>query len=287
MVDFKKTSKEIRKNTLRCISSLGKGHVGGCMSVVELLTVLYEKHMRYDPKNPHMEGRDRLIMSKGHAGPALYSILSMKGFFDPAELTTLNRPHTHLPSHCDMHLTPGIDMTTGSLGQGFSCAVGVAMGSRLKGDGATIYTVIGDGEAQEGQIWEAAMFAGNQHLHNLIGFIDYNKNQVDGPVEQIGDIAPLDKKWEAFKWNVIVVEDGHDENQIDEAITQAKTCKDKPTMIILNTTKGRGISFVESLGANNHHINFDDEALDSALREIDSDKVVADESITNKEFDNI
>lgn len=285
--DFKKTSREIRKNTLKCIASLGKGHVGGCMSVVELLSVLYDKHLHYDPKNPKMEGRDRLIMSKGHAGPALYSILSMKGFFDEAELLTLNQPHTHLPSHCDMHLTKGIDMTTGSLGQGFSCAVGVALASRLAGDGATIYTVIGDGEAQEGQIWEAAMFAGNQHLNHLIGFIDYNKCQVDGTVEDIADLSPLDKKWEAFKWNVIVVKDGHDEDEIDRAITQAKQCPNKPTMIILNTTKGKGIHFVENLGPDCHHINFDQDDLRHAVAEIDNLAEVPEEAVAGKQFDNI
>lgn len=168
-------AKMIRRLTIDSIGKLGVGHVGGCLSIADLLAVLYYGgYMRVDPKNPKMEGRDRLVISKGHAGPALYATLADRGFFPVEELDTLNRPNTHLPSHCDMLRTPGVDMTAGSLGQGFSCAVGIAIGSKIRGDGARIYVIIGDGESQEGQIWEAAMLAGHKKLDNLIAFTDYN-----------------------------------------------------------------------------------------------------------------
>ena len=172
--DLKEVCKDIRCDTVACIGHLGVGHIGGCLSVVEALAVLYFKEMNIDPKRPQMAGRDRFICSKGHAGPAVYATLANRGYFDKKELLTLNQGGTNLPSHCDMNRTVGIDMTTGSLGQGFSCAVGVALGSKLEKDGATIYTLIGDGESQEGQIWEAAMFAAAKKLDNLIAFTDYN-----------------------------------------------------------------------------------------------------------------
>ena len=198
------------------------GHIGGCLSVVELLTVLYFEAMNIDPKDPKMPGRDRFICSKGHAGPAVYAALANRGFFDKSMLLTLNQGGTNLPSHCDMNRTPGIDMTTGSLGQGFSCAVGAALGAKLARDGATIYTLIGDGESQEGQIWEAAMFAAAKKLDNLIAFTDYNKLQIDGTVAEVNDVAPLAEKWAAFGWNVIEVEDGNDVEQVSAAVAHAK-----------------------------------------------------------------
>ena len=236
---LKELAISIRKNIVECIASIGVGHIGGCLSIADVLAVLYGKYMNVDPKNPKMEGRDRLVCSKGHAGPAVYSVLAEKGFFPKSELLTLNQGGTSLPSHCDMNKTPGIDMTAGSLGQGFSCAVGIALGSRIKKDGATIYAIIGDGESQEGQNWEAAMFAGNQKLENLIAFTDYNKLQLDGTIEEINDVAPLADKWKAFKWEVMSI-DGHDVDAIDKAIEKAKTIKGKPKMIILNTVKGKG-----------------------------------------------
>lgn len=259
---------EIRKKILTTIGTLGVGHIGGSLSIVELLVVLYEKHMNIDPKNPKMEGRDRLIVSKGHSGPAVYSVLSDKGYFEQSWLLTLNQPGTNLPSHCDMNKTPGIDMTTGSLGQGFSCAMGIAKASKIKKDGATIYTIIGDGESQEGQIWEAAMFAAQQKLDNIIAFTDYNKLQLDGPISDICDIAPLDEKWRAFGWNVLVVENGNDCDEIDMAILEAKK-SDKPSMIILNTIKGKGISFAENAGAANHSMPIDSEMFQKGLQELE------------------
>ena len=222
--DLKEICKDIRCDIMTTIGHLGVGHIGGCLSLAELLTVLYFKEMHIDPKNPKMPGRDRLVCSKGHAGPAVYAALANRGYFDKAELLTLNQSGTHLPSHCDMNLTTGIDMTTGSLGQGFSCAVGVALGSKLEDDGATIYAIVGDGESQEGQIWEAAMFAAAKKLDNLIAFTDYNKLQIDGPVSEVNDIAPLAEKWAAFGWNVIDVEDGNDLDQVEAAIEHAKGC---------------------------------------------------------------
>lgn len=258
---------DIRKLTLKTIGTLGVGHIGGSLSIVELLVVLYEKQMKIDPKNPKMEGRDRLIVSKGHSGPAVYAMLCDKGYFDESWLLTLNQPGTNLPSHCDMNRTPGIDMTTGSLGQGFSCAMGIAKASKIRKDGATIYTIIGDGESQEGQIWEAAMFAAQQKLDNVIAFTDYNKMQIDGTVDEICDIAPLDDKWRSFGWNVIVVNDGNNVDEIDAAINAAKFAV-KPSMIILNTVKGKGVSFVESAGVGNHSMPVSKEQMEAGLAEL-------------------
>lgn len=265
-MDLKEKCTDIRVDIMRCIGSIGVGHIGGSLSIVEILVSLYYKHMNINPSNPKMEGRDRLVVSKGHAGPAVYSILADKGFFPKEELLTLNKSGTNLPSHCDMNKTIGIDMTTGSLGQGFSCAVGVALGSKIKGDGAYIYTIIGDGESQEGQIWEAAMFASHKKLNNLIAFTDYNKMQIDGLVEDINGIAPLDKKWESFGWNTVVI-DGHDLNAIDDAIKNAKA-SDKPTMIIANTVKGKGVSFVEAKGVGCHSMPISEEQVATAIAEL-------------------
>ncbi len=268
--DLKKIALDIRCDVLRCIGNLGVGHIGGCLSVVELLTVLYFEEMHIDPKDPKMAGRDRFICSKGHAGPAVYATLANRGYFDKKELLTLNRGGTNLPSHCDMNRTVGIDMTTGSLGQGFSCAVGVALGSKLEHDGATIYTLIGDGESQEGQIWEAAMFAASKKLDNLIAFTDYNKLQIDGTVEEVNGIAPLDEKWRAFGWNVIDVEDGNDIDEVSAAVKHAKLGigSGKPTMVILNTKKGCGVKWIEDLGTANHNTNLSAEQAEAAIREL-------------------
>lgn len=270
MKDIESICKDIRCDLMKCIAHLGVGHVGGCLSVVDVLGVLYFEEMNIDPGRPGMEGRDRLICSKGHAGPAVYATLANRGYFPKEELMTLNQGGTNLPSHCDMNRTPGIDMTTGSLGQGFSCAVGVALASKVRADGATIYTIIGDGESQEGQIWEAAMFAAHQKLDNLIGITDYNKLQIDGAVSEINDIACLDSKWAAFGWEVINVADGNDVAQIKRAIEAAKRNRGggKPTMLILNTVKGKGVSFIEALGTANHNTTVSAEDCAKAIAEI-------------------
>ena len=268
--DLKTICKDIRCDIMTCIGHLGVGHIGGCLSMVELLAALYFSEMNIDPAQPKMAGRDRLVCSKGHAGPAVYATLANRGYFDKKELLTLNQGGTHLPSHCDMNLTTGIDMTTGSLGQGLSCAVGVALGSKLENDGATIYAIVGDGESQEGQIWEAAMFAAAKKLDNLIAFTDYNKLQIDGTVAQVNDIAPLADKWSAFGWNVIDVEDGNDVEQVLAAVQHAKLGRGsgKPTMVILNTLKGCGVKWIEELGAGNHNTNVSEEQAKAAIAEI-------------------
>lgn len=268
--NLKEISRDIRCDTLKCIGHLGVGHIGGCLSVVELLSVLYFEAMNIDPADPKKPGRDRFICSKGHAGPAVYATLANRGYFDKKELLTLNQGGTNLPSHCDMNRTIGIDMTTGSLGQGFSCAVGVALGSKLEGDGATIYTLIGDGESQEGQIWEAAMFAPAKKLDNLIAFTDYNKLQIDDTVAKVNDIAPLAEKWAAFGWNVIEVEDGNDVDQVSAAIEHAKLGigSEKPTMVILNTLKGCGVQWIIDLGPGNHNTIISEEQADAAIAEL-------------------
>jgi transketolase len=265
--DLKKISLDIRCDVLKSIGHLGVGHIGGCLSVVELLSVLYFEAMNIDPSDPKKPGRDRFICSKGHAGPAVYAALANRGYFDRKELLTLNEGGTNLPSHCDMNRTVGIDMTTGSLGQGFSCAVGAALGSKLEEDGALIYTLIGDGESQEGQIWEAAMFAAAKNLDNLIAFTDYNKLQIDDLVAKVNDVAPLVEKWAAFGWNEIEVEDGNDVDQVSEAVRHAKlgVGSGKPTMVILNTLKGCGVPWIVDLGPGNHNCPITEEQADAAI----------------------
>ena len=267
MQDLKKICAEVRADVVKTIGTLGVGHIGGSLSIVELLVVLYERHMRIDPQNPKKQGRDRLVVSKGHSGPAVYAMLAHKGYFSKDWLLTLNQSGTNLPSHCDMNRTPGIDMTTGSLGQGFSCAVGIAMASKIRKDGATVYTIIGDGESQEGQIWEAAMFGAARKLNNIIAFTDYNNMQIDGDLTDICDLGDLAAKWRAFGWNTIVLENGHDLKAIDDAVTQAKQA-DMPSMILLKTVKGKGVKFIEELGFGNHSIPITKEQMDAAIAEI-------------------
>ena len=269
-VDLKEVCKDIRCDIMTCIGHLGVGHIGGCLSMVEILAALYFKEMNIDPSNPKMEGRDRFACSKGHAGPAVYATLANRGYFDKSELLTLNQGGTHLPSHCDMNLTTGIDMTTGSLGQGFSCACGIALGSKLEKDGATVYTVIGDGETQEGQVWESAMFASAKKLDNLIGFTDCNKLQLDDYVEVVSDLAPLADKWAAFGWDVFEVENGNDVDQVVDAIESAKKLigNGKPKMIICNTVKGCGVQWIIDLGSGNHNCKLTEEQAAEAIKEI-------------------
>lgn len=260
--------KHTRRLIVDEIGKLGVGHIGGCLSVVEALVVLYHKVMRIDPSNPQMEGRDRFVMSKGHAGPALYAVLADKGYFDVSELDTLNKPETKLPSHCDMLKTRGVDMTAGSLGQGFSCAVGMAKASKIKKDNAYIYCIVGDGESQEGQIWEAAMAAAHFKLNNLIAFTDNNKMQIDDVTENVLCVEPLHEKWKAFGWNVLRV-NGHNVAEIYDAVMEGKKSADKPTMIVLDTIKGKGVSFIEAMGVKNHSTNISEEQRVAALKELE------------------
>jgi transketolase len=248
-------AKEIRKLTIETIGFLGVGHIGGALSIVDLLTLLYYRHMRIDPADPARQDRDRLVLSKGHAGPALYSILADLGFFPREWLHSLNRGGTRLPSHCDMNLTPGVDMTTGSLGQGLSVAVGMALGIRLDGLPGTVYAVLGDGDLNEGQTWEAAMAAGHFRLEKLIAFCDCNRLQIDGETRAIMDTEDLAAKWKAFNWHVWRV-NGHELEPMDRAIGQARQASGRPSMIVLDTVKGKGAFFCEGR-AESHNMSFD------------------------------
>lgn len=259
-------AKEIRKKTLYAIGNLGVGHIGGSLSIADLLALLYGKVMRIDPANPQWEQRDLLVLSKGHAGPALYATLALKGYFPLSELDTLNVGGTNLPSHCDRTKTPGIDMTTGSLGQGLSAACGLAYARRVDGNTCHIYAIIGDGESQEGQNWEAAMFASHYKLEHLITFTDNNKMQIDGLTEQIMGLGDLEAKWNSFGWFTQRV-DGHDLKAMDEAIERAKAQSGKPSMIILDTIKGKGASFCEGK-VTNHNMNFDLQTANAAIAEL-------------------
>ncbi len=253
----------IRGETLRELGSLGFGHIGGCMSIVEVLAVLYGAVMQVDAADPEWSDRDRLVLSKGHAGPALYAALALRGFFPLEMLQTLNQGGTRLPSHADRCLTPGVDMTTGSLGQGLSAAVGMAWGLRLDGSPSFVYTILGDGECQEGQIWEAVLFAGNAGLGNLIVFIDHNQQQLDGWVQDINPLGELRQKWENFGWHAQDV-DGHDTAAIYEAVLSAQAAKGSSSVIVLHTVKGKGCSFAEG-ETMNHHMRFTQEQMEQAL----------------------
>ncbi len=256
-------ARQIRIATLEQLGHLGFGHVGGAMSIVEVLAVLYGKVMRYKPEDPRWEDRDWLVLSKGHAGPALYATLALKGFFPKEMLKTLNQGGTSLPSHADRNKTPGVDMTTGSLGQGMSTGLGVALGLKMDGRKNYVYIILGDGECQEGQVWEGVLFGGNAKLDNLIVFVDYNKQQLDGYVDNINPLGDLRVKWEQFGWYAQEV-DGHDVAQIYEAICKAQAVKDKSSVIILHTIKGKGCTFAEGIEFN-HHMRFTKEQIDEAI----------------------
>lgn len=244
----------IRLETLKELGGLGFGHLGGAMSAVETLAVLYGEVMNIDPSNPGWEERDWFICSKGHAGPAVYAALALRGFFPVEELATLNRPGTKLPSHCDRNRTRGVDMTTGSLGQGVSSAVGVALGNRMDGRKNRIYLMAGDGELQEGQVWEAALFAAHRKLDNLIAFVDNNKQQLDGFTKDINDVGDIKSKFESFGWKALEA-DGADIPAIYEAVAKAGEAAGKPSVIVLHTVKGKGCSFAEGT-PDNHHMVF-------------------------------
>lgn len=257
---------QIRSATIREIASFGSGHIGGAMSICDLLALLYFNKMNVDPKNPKKDDRDRLVVSKGHAGPAVYATLALKGFFPMEMLSTLNQGGTNLPSHCDMLKTPGIDFTAGSLGQGFSAAMGIALGNRVKGVDAIVYTIIGDGESQEGQIWEAAEFAGAQKLDKVIAFEDLNGQQLDGYTKDIipEEAESVRKRWESFGWDTTVV-DGHDLEALDNAIENAKKTEGKPHMIVMITQKSRGYVFGEGVKAN-HSMPVKPEQAEEAIK---------------------
>ena len=243
--DLNEITRHIRKDIVSMIHGSKSGHPGGSLSAVEILTALYFDEMNIDPNNCKMEDRDRFVLSKGHAAPVLYATLANRGYFDREELKGLRKMGRMLQGHPDMKGTPGVDMSTGSLGQGYSVACGMAMASKLDNAPWRVYALLGDGEVQEGIIWEAAMSAAHYKLDNMIAFLDYNGLQIDGPNEKVMNIGPIVDKFKAFGWNVIEI-DGHDFDQIFAALDMAKETVGKPTMIIAKTIKGKGISFMEN-----------------------------------------
>ncbi|MEE0946453.1 MAG: transketolase [Acutalibacteraceae bacterium] len=242
--ELQRIANNVRIGIIEGVYGAKAGHPGGSLSCADILTYLYFKEMNVDPNEPKKADRDRLVLSKGHAAPALYSVLANRGYFSVDELPTLRHTDSRLQGHPDMKNIPGVDMSSGSLGQGISAAVGMALSSKHFGDGFRVFTILGDGECEEGQVWEAAMFAANKGLNNLIAFVDFNNLQIDGSCDEVNSPCPIDKKFEAFNWNVAVI-DGHDFDAIEEALNTAKT-SDKPFCIVAKTTKGKGVSYMEN-----------------------------------------
>lgn len=239
-------AKEIRKSIVTMIAEANSGHPGGSLSATDILTCLYFSEMNIDPENPKMPNRDRFVLSKGHAAPAIYAVLAEKGYFSKDELLTLRKYGSKLQGHPDMKKLSGIEVSTGSLGQGLSVANGMALNAKIFKEDYRVYAILGDGEVQEGQIWEAAMAAAHYKLDNICAFLDNNDLQIDGNVSKIMGVEPLAKKWESFGWNVIEI-DGHNFEEILSALEKAKECKGKPTMIVAKTIKGKGVSFMENV----------------------------------------
>ncbi|MBQ4417395.1 MAG: transketolase [Lachnospiraceae bacterium] len=259
--ELEKLALRIRIGCVEAIKSRGFGHIGGSLSVCDALAVLYGELMHYDPKNPALPDRDKVVCSKGHAGPAVYAALALSGFFPYEDLKTLNQPGTKFPSHCDRKKTPGIDATTGSLGQGTSQAIGLALGDKLKGRKNKVYLFVGDGESNEGQVWEAAMFTAAKHVTNLVWLVDDNKKQLDGYTNDILPLGDLRAKFEAFGFDAVRV-DGNDVGALYEALT--KEVHDKPLAVILDTVKGKGVPEVEET-MNNHSMTVGEEVFDGWL----------------------
>lgn len=260
---------EIRKATIQAMTAAGAGHVGGAMSMVELLSVLYGKYMNVDPANPRMENRDRLALSKGHSGPALYAALALKGFFPKEHLLTMSQGDTILPSHCDRNKTPGVDFSSGSLGNGLSMAAGAALAAQYLNKPYYGYGIVGDGECNEGQIWEAVLFAAQHKLDHLVAFIDCNKSQLDGPTDVICALGNMEAKFNEFGWYTQAV-DGHDVEAIYTAIAEAQEVKGKPKAILLNTVKGYGCAYAMSK-ENCHHLPFTKEICDAEMERLDAE----------------
>lgn len=264
-MDLKLLSANIRLDIIKMLKHRGYGHVGGSLSIVELLSVLYGKQMQYDPKNPTWENRDRLVLSKGHAGPALYSALANVGFFDKSELYTLNDGGTNLPSHPDKIKVTGVDMTTGSLGQGTSAAAGIALALEKKHSDNYVYLIVGDGELNEGQCWEAFQFIAGKRLSNCIVIIDENGKQLDGETEDILYPFDIQAKMQAFGFHTIKV-DGSDMEAIDDGINHLKEVKDQAICMVLKTIKGQGVPYFENLAAN-HSVKFNNDEINQATDE--------------------
>ncbi|MBE6548082.1 MAG: transketolase [Ruminococcaceae bacterium] len=245
LCELSRAATKIRMGVIEATHAAASGHPGGSLSIADIMAYLYFNEMNVDISNPKMADRDRLVLSKGHTAPALYSALANKGFFDVEQLKTLRQADSFLQGHPDMKGTPGVDMTTGSLGLGISAACGMALAGKIDGKNYRVYAILGDGESEEGQVWEAAMFAAHYKLDNLCVIVDSNKLQIDGPVAEVIGPAPFEPKFEAFGFNVITI-DGHDFNEIEAAFCAARECKGKPTAIVANTVKGKGVSFMEN-----------------------------------------
>ena len=243
--ELKKVANEVRKGIVTGVHAAKSGHPGGSLGAADIMTYLYFEEMNVDPADPRKADRDRFVLSKGHCAPGLYAVLAERGFFPKEDLETLRHIGSHLQGHPNMNDTPGVDMSTGSLGQGISAAVGMAVAAKHWGDDYRTYALLGDGESEEGQVWEAAMFAGNQQLDNLCVIVDHNGLQIDGPVSEVAGPEPIDKKFEAFGFDVQTI-DGHDFDAIEAAFARAKTVKGKPSVIIAKTVKGKGVSYMEN-----------------------------------------
>ncbi len=265
---LKRKACEIRKGVIEAVYAAKSGHPGGSLSIAETLSYLYFNEMRIDPNNPGDENRDRFVMSKGHCSPGLYSVLALRGYFPYEELKTFRKLGSRLQGHPDMKGTPGVDMTTGSLGLGVSAAVGMALAAKLTSKDFRTYAILGDGEIEEGQVWEAAMFAGNKKLDNLCLIIDFNGLQIDGKLSEVNSPEPIDKKFEAFGFNV-VSSCAHCFTELDAAFENARSAKGKPTVIIINSTKGKGVSFMENDPAW-HGAAPNEEQYNKAMAELDA-----------------
>ena len=243
-LELQKRANDVRKGIVTAVHSAKAGHPGGSLSAADMYTFLYFEELNIDPANPDKEDRDRFVLSKGHTAPGLYSALANRGFFPVEDLTTLRKLGSYLQGHPCIHI-PGVDMSSGSLGQGISAAVGMALGGKLDNKDFRVYTLLGDGELEEGQVWEAAMFAGHRNLDNLVVIVDNNGLQIDGPIDEVCSPYPIDKKFEAFNFHVINI-DAHDFDQIRAALAEARQTKGMPTCIVMHSTKGKGVSFMEN-----------------------------------------
>ena len=267
--ELKKVANEVRKGVIVGTHAAKAGHPGGSLSIAEILAYLYFEEMNVDPADPKKADRDRFVLSKGHAAPALYAVLAERGFFPKEELETLRHIDSRLQGHPNMNDTPGVDMSTGSLGQGISAAVGMALAAKHWNEGWRTYAILGDGEIEEGQVWEAAMFAGNHGLDNLCAVIDHNGLQIDGSNEEVNDPMPIADKFRAFKWNVIELADGNDIDQIRDAFAAARAHKGAPTAIVAETVKGKGVSYMEN-AVGWHGKAPNDEQFEQAMAELDA-----------------
>ena len=266
LAELKLSAARVRKMIIEGTHSAKSGHPGGSLSSADILTYLYKKEMNINPQNPKDPNRDRFVLSKGHAAPLLYAVLAECGFIPTEDIKTLRKADSYLQGHPDMKGTKGVDMSTGSLGQGISAACGMALAGKIDNKDYRVYAILGDGESEEGQVWEAAMLAAHYKLDNLCAFLDFNGLQIDGAISEVMNPTPLDKKFEAFGWNVIVI-DGHSFEEIENALAKAKEVKGQPTMIVANTIKGKGVSFMENQ-VSWHGSAPNDEQYETAISEI-------------------